>query len=64
MDIMKEDMQKIGVTEEDTKDRVGWIICCGDPYREQSEEKHYMKSLDKQHSSHVNGKINLEFFGI
>lgn len=38
MDRMKEDMQKIGVTEEDAKDR---IICCGDPYREQSEEKHY-----------------------
>lgn len=38
MDIMKEDMQKIGVTEEDAKDR---IIYCGDPDREQPEEKHY-----------------------
>lgn len=33
MDVVKEDMQKAGVTEEDARDRVRWtqMIRCGDP---------------------------------
>jgi hypothetical protein len=33
LDAIKEDMRVVGVTEEDTKDRVVWrrMICCGDP---------------------------------
>lgn len=36
MDGLKEDMQRVGVT-----DRVKWrpTICCGDPYMEQPTEK-------------------------
>lgn len=33
MDVLKEDMQLVGVIEQDARDRVTWrqVICCGDP---------------------------------
>lgn len=32
MEVVKEDMRVIGVSEEDAQDRVRWrwVICCGD----------------------------------
>lgn len=40
MDVVKEDIQKVDVTEEDARDRVRWrrMICCGDSYRKQLKE--------------------------
>lgn len=33
MNMVREDMQGVNVTEEDAKDRLRWrkMICCGDP---------------------------------
>lgn len=34
MDVMKEDRQRVGVIEEDARDRVRWqMIHCGDPLK-------------------------------
>ena len=46
MDVVKEDMAEVEVTEEDTEDRNNWRwkICCGDPWWEKpkEEEEYYM----------------------
>lgn len=40
MYVVKEDMQKVSMTVQGTRDRVRWrmMICCGDPKRDQSKE--------------------------
>ena len=41
MDVVKEDMAEVEVTEEDTVDRNNWRrkICCGDPWWEKPKEE-------------------------
>ena len=41
MDVVKEDMAEVEVTEEDTEDRNNWRwkICCGDPWWEKAERR-------------------------
>lgn len=47
MDVMKEDMQMAGVTEEDARNRVRWrqMICCGEEKQltiEKSSDAHFL----------------------
>lgn len=39
MDVVKENLQRAGVREEDDRYRVRWrqMICCGDPSKEAAE---------------------------
>lgn len=49
MDVGKEDISMVGVSEEDAVERVRWRwrSCCGDPKREQPKAKDNAK--DKKH---------------
>ena len=47
MDVVKEDMAEVEVTEEDTEDRSDWRwkIRCGDPRWEKAERRRWKKTI-------------------
>lgn len=53
MEVVKENTQRVGVTEEDGRDRVRWsqMICCCDPQREQQTEEEEQEMPTKGHNS-------------